>query len=99
MGDGIGGTEKKIGATTTTNECASMVKENEPSANGATWGDGGCYAEFGATGTNFNDEWQTCRFEGRFIMLQKIFGLEFINIITIKLHIYGVDEFYTDSYS
>ena len=71
MGDGIGGTEKKIGATTTANECASVVKENEPSANGATWGDGGCYAEFGATGTNFNDEWQTCRFEGRYIMFKK----------------------------
>ena len=69
MGEGIGGTDKKIGTTTTENECAVLVREKEPSANGATWGSS-CYAEFGATGTNFEDAWQTCRFEGRFIVFK-----------------------------
>ena len=62
MGDGIGGTDKKIGTTTTENECAVLVRENEPSANGATWGSS-CYAEFGATGTDGSDYWRTCLFD------------------------------------
>ena len=62
MGDGTGGTEKPVGTTTTKYECADFVRKQEPSANGATWGNGRCYAEFGATGNNGNRNWQTCLF-------------------------------------
>ena len=69
-GDGIGGTEKKLGATATREECISMVKNREPTANGATfggYGEGNCFAEFGMTGSNSNPIYQTCLFGNHFL--------------------------------
>ena len=63
-GDGIGGTEEYIGNTATDNQCADLVTAKKPTANGATWGNQKCYAEFGATGKNFARSWRTCLFEG-----------------------------------
>ena len=65
--DAIGGEEKKLGYTDTKEECAAMVINNEPTANGASFGiklrKGECYAEFGATEQNFDSEnWQSCLF-------------------------------------
>ena len=63
VGDGIGGTNRRIGTTTTEDRCARLVRIKEPSANGATWGDKNCWAEFGATGNDGNNAWQTCFFQ------------------------------------
>jgi hypothetical protein len=57
-GNGVGGAEKLIGNATTREECAALVQESEPTANGATYSAAGsaklggraCYAEFGMTG-------------------------------------------------
>ena len=71
MGYGAGGTEVYIGETDTDDECAYLVRNKEPSANGATWGDGDCYAEFGATGKNGNGKWRTCLFQGQLLEISK----------------------------
>ena len=69
MGDGIGSSEKKIGTASTNDECAHLVRAQEPKANGATRSQGtppsSCYAEFGATGPDGNDNYQTCLFTGK----------------------------------
>ena len=65
VGDGVGGTEAHVGSANTEAECVTLVTENEPTANGATYsntGGSGCYAEFGMTGVNGNTGWQTCLF-------------------------------------
>ena len=67
VGDGIGGTEKQIGKTDTENECADLVLSKESSANGATWGTGKCFAEFGATEINGAPSWRTCLFKGNIL--------------------------------
>jgi len=60
-GDGVGGTERHIGSTTTREKCVELVVAKYPSANGVTWGGGKrCYAEFGATGRSDNPPYQTC---------------------------------------
>merc|ERR1712156_322316 len=63
MGDGKGGTEKKIGKYDTFAECIAAVKDQQPTANGVTWGkgkSGQCYAEFGQTSTKASTVWQNC---------------------------------------
>lgn len=51
----------------TAEACVQMVRTQEPSANGVTYGvsgswSGSCYAEFGMTGTNgIAGVWQTCQ--------------------------------------
>merc|ERR1712156_230803 len=63
MGDGKGGTEKKIGKYDTFAECIAAVKDQQPTANGVTWGkgkSGQCYAEFGQTSTKTSTVWQNC---------------------------------------
>ena len=71
VGDGVGGTEQSVGEAATAAACATMVKNLQPTANGATFsanggtdqgGDGACYAEFGMTGPNDSTSWQTCLF-------------------------------------
>ena len=48
-----------------------MVKTQQPSANGVTYGAASgccpknCYAEFDATGADTNANWQTCLFVGK----------------------------------
>ena len=69
MGDGIGGTEKKLGVAANREECINMVKIREPNANGATFpnsaGPGNCYAEFQMIDVNAETEkYQTCPFYG-----------------------------------
>ena len=68
-GDGTGGEEKKLANKATREECMTLVKTREPTANGATfrgWFDSGwCYAEFNMTNRRFPwVEWQTCKFKG-----------------------------------
>ena len=67
MGDAVGNTYKKLGQTTTDDECADLVRSKEPMANGASRGQvtGPCYAIFGATGTDCNSDFQTCLFLSR----------------------------------
>jgi len=65
-GDGVGGTEQHIGAAGSPEECAAMVREQCPYANGATLESGGsgrCYCEFHMSGWNTSPAWQSCRFE------------------------------------
>ena len=68
-GDGIGGTEKGLGIAATREDCVTMVKTREPTANGATFpnkdGQGSCYAEFGMTAVNPTPSWQTCQFDSK----------------------------------
>ena len=45
-------------------ECADLVRRKEENANGSTWEDGTCYAQFGATGINRNEKRRTCLFKG-----------------------------------
>ena len=48
MGDGVGGTEERVGDAPSTLECVAMVIAERPEANGATYsntGDQACYAE------------------------------------------------------
>jgi len=59
VGDGIGGSETELNDfPSSLDECAILVKEQFPNANGATWdgpddnGLGHCYAEFGQTSRN-----------------------------------------------
>eukprot|EP01052_Picozoa_sp_SAG31_P030041 SAG31_NODE_3046_length_4750_cov_4.985594_3_plen_353_part_00 len=62
-GTGPGGSERMIGTTSTPAQCASLVHESEPTANGATYSLGGgtsCYAEFGMVSSNPSSSWQTC---------------------------------------
>jgi len=65
-GDGVGGHERDIGHAESPAQCASMVRQQCPDANGVTMdssGHGGCYCEFGMTGVNEHDRrWQTCQF-------------------------------------
>ena len=67
LGDGIGGTEISLGGTFTEEDCIAAVKEQYPSANGATMAANcpntcSCYAEFGMTGWNTDTYWQSCMF-------------------------------------
>ena len=61
LGDGVGGTELGIGDASSPQECARMVRQMQPEANGATYSNTGgtlCYAEFGMTGTSTNAAWR-----------------------------------------
>ena len=66
VGDGVGGTESNVGDASGAQECAQLVMDTSPDANGATYSTDGsttaCYAEFGMTGANGSTSWQTCIF-------------------------------------
>ena len=65
MALGTGGTESGVGAADSPQACAALVQAEAPSANGATFsnqGGTGCYAEFGMTGSNDSNGWQSCLF-------------------------------------
>jgi hypothetical protein len=67
MGDGVGGSETGVGDAANVMDCVHIVLTTQPDANGATYsnsGGQGCYAEFGMTGANGSDGWQTCMFPG-----------------------------------
>jgi len=67
VGDGVGGSEAGVGSAGDAQACAALVQAAEPTANGATFsntGGTGCYAEFGMTGANTSNSWQTCMFDG-----------------------------------
>ena len=84
-GDAEGGSEKKVGMTSSEEDCAKMVTSMEPTANGATWkigyqGNpvmGKCFAEFYAitiqSGLKCTFPYGKCRaciFPSRFISSQ-----------------------------
>lgn len=94
VGKGKGGITKrlKIGKTDTDTECAQLVRNLEPSANGATWrrGNRNCYAEFGATTQDDNHKYQTCLFKGKLIRIHrksKIYPFIYIYYSSPCLHI------------
>ena len=68
VGDGSGGTESLVGSASNGAACVSMVRQQHPDANGATFsinaqldgGAGECYAEFGMAEANDAAGWQTC---------------------------------------
>ena len=65
IGDGIGGTEKKLDGSYTIQECFDAVRLYHPNANGITRSEPcpnkcKCYAEFGMTGWNSEKKWQSC---------------------------------------
>ena len=66
-GDGIGGSEKRIGQTDTAGECEDLVIVKKSDANGATWDsiNKDCYAEFGMSGHDNRTGTQTCQFLGQ----------------------------------
>ena len=88
-GDGIGGTEKKLGAAATREECIAMVKTHEPTANGATFSGAAllCFAEFGMTGSNSNPLYQTCLFGNYFLSFSTwyYFGFKQFNYSTFVM--------------
>jgi len=61
-GDGSGGPEKHLTNTNTMLECRDFVAQNQPSANGATWGPDNkyCYAEWGQSGVSYSGHWMNC---------------------------------------
>ena len=69
IGDGVGGSEKKLSDLYTLQQCIDAVRLQYPNANGATMNlpcDGPankceCYAEFGMTGWNSDQSWQSCK--------------------------------------
>jgi len=67
-GSGSGSSEKKIAeGVQTFAECVSLVKTENPDANGATWGAEGssrfgeCYAEFNQSSCRSNSKWTNCK--------------------------------------
>ena len=75
QGDGIGGSQKHLGETTSENECAILVRSQEPTANGASHyqeSSKNCFANFGMTGTDSNSDFRSCLFTGqlRFFQIQ-----------------------------
>ena len=64
-----------IGDTSDAQSCATMVAEQRPDANGATYSNNGgtaCYAEFGQTGSTCEpnspascSNWQNCMFDAQ----------------------------------
>ena len=69
-GDQTGGTHKRLGTTDTESECAYLVRQKEPGANGASFSLAyrTCYANYGSTGTNDNQRLRTCIFAGQYGM-------------------------------
>ena len=70
IGDGIGGSEKKLPGSYTIQQCIDAVRLQYPNANGATRtepcpNECECYAEFGMTGWNRDQYWQSCIFSNR----------------------------------
>ena len=64
-GDGVGGSEKYVGYASTKEDCARLVRERAPTANGATMPytyRGKCYAEYGMTGRNNSSYWHSTMF-------------------------------------
>ena len=66
VGDGIGGNEIQLSGTYTIQECIEAVKEQHPTANGATMDANcpnkcRCWAEFGMT-TWSGTTYQSCKF-------------------------------------
>ena len=75
MGSPGGGSEKLLGVTTTAHECENLVREKEPTAQGASWGDpilmgtndneaGQCWAVFGNIHIVTSSRWRGCIFTG-----------------------------------
>ena len=69
-GDGKGDSEKQLSGTYTKENCISAVREQHPTANGATMdtradenGEANCFAEFRMTGWNPNSNYQSCMFK------------------------------------
>jgi len=62
-GDGLGGTEKWVGAAASDQACAQLVMDKEPTANGATFGHGYCWAEFGQTSRSYCSSYSNCELE------------------------------------
>ena len=70
-GDAVGGHNRKVGNTDTTQECINLVITKEPTANGITISNNkNCYAEFGATHIEEGCEsCKSCIFESRLMWL------------------------------
>ena len=67
-GDGIGGTEMRIGPALSPQECTFICikhKKNHPSINGATYGRGLCYCELNMNGRNSNADWKSCMLQSK----------------------------------
>ena len=69
-GDGEADSEKQLSGTYTKEDCISAVREQHPTANGATMhteaeenGEAICFAEFRMTGWNPNPLYQSCMFK------------------------------------
>ena len=70
IGDGNGSSEKGLRGIHTKEECLFAVREQHPTANGATMhteaeenGEAICFAEFRMTGWNPNPLYQSCMFK------------------------------------
>ena len=71
VGDGIGGTDKRVGSVKTYLECIQLVKEKEPTANGATiavenlggYKEKACWAEYNMTGSNTDGRYKSIFFK------------------------------------
>ena len=70
IGDGVGGSEKKLKGSHTIQQCIDAVRLQYPNANGATStepcpNECECYAEFGMSEWNSDQSWQSCMFSNR----------------------------------
>ena len=66
QGDGQYGHEVHAGHAETPEQCAELVFQNHPTANGATFSASGgsdCYGEFDMERSDGNPDWLTCKFE------------------------------------
>jgi hypothetical protein len=75
IGDGKGVSAKEIylGRSTDVYECEKLVKQKQPTANGATFGGKNklCYAEFNMTTRNTNKKWKSKIFKGKKAVVSK----------------------------
>ena len=75
IGDGKGASSKEIylGRSTDVYECEKLVKQKQPTANGATFGGKNklCYAEFNMTTRNTNKKWKSKIFKGKKAVVSK----------------------------
>ena len=67
IGDGVGDSEVQLSGKFTKENCIIAVREQYPSANGATYkancpSECKCYAEFGMTTWSSSSDWQSCMF-------------------------------------
>ena len=92
IGDGIGGSEKKIGpqkGAACVKACVALKRKN-PTINGVTYGKRGCYCEYKQKRRNGNKSWKNCFLKCKFsysrLIFQHLGKSNCLGIIRLKEH-------------